>query len=256
MNLRALRAILLVGMSAACGGGQKGADAPGPSAEESTPKSDVPEADTSAEGAEEGPASGPWDIPRECHGEGQSCTPNPKWVKKLCQDVYPGVALFLFSKSSPFTHGYLSRKTKAVNASGGPTSGDEWLAFDEEVILLLHREADLGGMQVSGAGGGYDAMRLDGSCVTLGSEEVRLEKPPAPKYATVPWRFIGDDMQEALRKNEKINTLYRERRQECKGAFSGEVSKLCVTKDEQLNRAIIDAVTSGSVEVPQPEFRP
>jgi hypothetical protein len=177
-------------------------------------------------------------------------------VKKLCQDVYPGVALFLFSKASPFTHGYLSRKTKAVNASGGATSGDEWLAFDEEVILLHHRAADLGGMQVSGAGGGYDAMRMDGSCVTLGSDEVRLERPPAPKYATVPWRFIGDDMQEALRKNEKISTLYRERRQECKGAFSGSVSKLCVTKDEQLNRAIIDALTSGTVDVPQPEFRP
>jgi hypothetical protein len=63
-------------------------------------------------------------------------------------------------------------------------------------------------------------------------------------------------MQEALRKNEKISSLYRERRQECKGAFSGSVSTLCVTKDEQLNRASIDALTSGTVDVPQPEFRP
>jgi len=174
----------------------------------------------------------------------------------LCDDVYPAVALYLFSSKSPFTHGYLSRKTRAVNASGGATSGDEWLAFDEEVVLLHYRAEDTGGIQVSGSSGGYEAMRLDGSCVTLGAEEVRLQKPPAPKYATVPWRYIGDDMQEALRKNESINTAYMERRKECKGAFSGEVSKKCVTRDEELNREIIKALTSGTLELPQPELRP
>lgn len=254
MNFRVLPAIFSIGFLAACGGAQKEAESSNQVAEDTSSTaalSSAPESST-----DEGPGDGPWDVPTECHGGAEPCTPNPKWVKKLCQDVYPGVALFLFSKSSPFTHGYLSRKTKAVNASGGATSGDEWLVFDEEVVLLHHREADLGGMQVSGAGGGYDALRLDGSCVTLGAEEVRLERPPEPKYATVPWRYIGDDMQEALRKNETISTLYRERRQECKGAFSGSVSKLCVTKDEQLNRAIISALKSGTVEMPQPEFRP
>lgn len=256
MDFRALPLIFSVGFLAGCGGSQKQ-----PETEADAPRdASLETASAPAAGAEspldEGPANGPWDIPKECHGGAEPCTPNPKWVKKLCKDVYPGVALYMFSKSSPFTHGYLSRKTKAVNASGGATSGDEWLAFDEEVVLLHHREADLGGMQVSGAGGGYDAMRLDGSCVTLGAEEIRLERPPAPKYAKVPWRYIGDDMQDALRENENIKTLYIERRKECKGAYSGSVSQLCVKKDEQLNRAIVDAVTGGDVEVPQPEFRP
>lgn len=256
MNLRVLPAVVSVGLLAACGGAQKEAETQGPlpndtSEEAGSPKSAVGEPSTDG-----GPESGPWNIPTECHGGAHPCAPNPKWVKKLCKDVYPGVALYLFSKSSPFTHGYLSRKTKAVNASGGATSGDEWLVFDEEVVLLHHREADLGGMQVSGAGGGYDAMRLDGSCVTLGSEEIRLERPPVPKYAKVPWRYIGDDMQDALLKNEKIKALYIERRKECQGAFSGSVSQLCVTKEEQLNRTIVDAVIGGTVEIPQPEFRP
>ncbi len=256
MKFKVLCSVLPVVFLAACGGGQNEPQAPTDATVQSADgggKTDAMEASSSED---EGPASGPWDIPSECHKGSDPCTPNPKWVKKLCEDVYPAVALYLFSKSSPFTHGYLSRKTRAVNASGGATSGDEWLSFDEEVVLLYHRQEDMGGMQVSGSGGGYDAMRLDGSCVTLGAEEVRLERPPTPKYAKVPWRYIGDDMQDALRQNDEIKEAYMERRKECKGAFSGSVSKACVTKDEKLNRVIIDALAAGTVEIPQPQARP
>jgi hypothetical protein len=250
-------AVLFCVWTTACGGTQKQTESPASSEADTsgdTSASDGTEQAAQADGA--APASGPWDIPNSCHNGSSPCTANPKWVKRLCDDVYPAVALYLFSSKSPFTHGYLSRKTRAVNASGGATSGDEWLAFDEEVVLLHYRAEDTGGIQVSGASGGYEAMRLDGSCVTLGAEEVRLQKPPAPKYATVPWRYIGDDMQEALRKNESINSAYMERRKECKGAFSGEVSKKCVTRDEELNREIIKALSNGTVDLPQPELRP
>lgn len=255
MNVRVLSAIVPIAFLAACGGGKQDAESPSGPPADSTSTSETEPQDVESSG-DDGPASGPWDIPGECHNSGDPCTPNPKWVKKLCEDVYPAVALYLFSKSSPFTHGYLSRKTRAVNASGGATSGDEWLAFDEEVVLLYHRQEDLGGMQVSGSGGGYDALRLDGSCVTLGAEEVRLQRPPQPKYAKVPWRYIGEDMQDALRENEAIKEAYIERRKECKGAFSGSVTKACVTKDEKLNRVIIDALAGGTVEIPQPQSRP
>lgn len=195
-------------------------------------------------------------IPSRCYDGGQPCTPDPRWVKKLCADVYPAVALYLFQASSPFTHAYLSRKTRAVNASGGATSGDEWLAFDEEVVLLYHRSSDAGGIQVSGSNGGYDAMRLDGSCVTLDAEEVRLEKPPAPKYSTVPWRYIGDDMQNALLEVPSVKAAYVDRRKECQGAFSGTVSSGCIKKDEALNRAIIAALQSGTARLPEPAAQP
>ena len=99
-------------------------------------------------------------------------------------------------------------------------------------------------------------MRMDGSCVTLGSDEVRLEKPPTPKYAKVAWRYIGKDVQDALLKDEGIKAAYIERRKECKGAYSGSVSSKCVAKDDVLNQVVIQAVTSGAVEVPQPEMRP
>src|SRR5690606_5324193 len=141
-----------------------------------------------------------------------------------------------------FRSGYATRKVKAWNASGGATSGDEWVAFDEEVILLYARNANLGGMQVSGASGGYDALRWDGSCVTFSGEEVTTRRPPQAKNGRVEWRYLEGPIQEALREDDAVNEAYRLRRQECKGAFSGDVSKKCVQADEALVAAIIKAV--------------
>lgn len=105
------------------------------------------------------------------------CLPPVGFVKRLCQGNFPSIALSMFKKETPWTRGYMTRKTKAWNASGGAASSDE-LEFDEEVLVLRHRSDDLGGMQVSGAGGGYDALRWNGSCVTLAKEEADPQEPP------------------------------------------------------------------------------
>ena len=166
------------------------------------------------------------------------------------------MALYLNSPASPFSRGYLSRKTKAVNASGGATSGDEWLKFDEQVILVYHRKPAAGGMTVSGAEGGFDAIRWDGSCVTLDGSEVRLEKPPAPLQANIDWRYLGEDVQDALKAVESVRTAYVARKQECKGAYSGDVSKECERKDVALRKAIVTSVQSGEAKIPVPARRP
>jgi hypothetical protein len=254
---RILPAVFCASTLLACGGGTPEPEAPDSAAEQAH------ESKVNAEGQERGAeseqvdANGPMTIPTTCHKDGDPCVPDPRWVKKLCADVYPGVALYLFQKTSPFTRGYISaRKVKAVNASGGATSGEEFLVFDEQVVFLAHRAASSGGIQVSGAGDGYDAMRLDGSCVTLGSDEVRMNVPPQAKFTTVPWRYIGEDMENALREVPEIRDAYIERRKECKGAFSGEVSQKCITKDEALNRAIVKALESGDAKIPVPVARP
>jgi hypothetical protein len=204
----------------------------------------------SDDGADEG------SIPQKCHREGSVCTANPKWVSRLCSDVYPDVALYLFRKSSPFTHGWLTRKTKAVNASGGVTSGDEYLAFDEEVVLLYHRAPAAGGIQVSGAEGGFDGIRADGSCVTLDASEVTLTEAPKPKYGHIEWRHLGDDTQDALKQDATIRETFIARKKECKGAYSGDVSKKCVQLDDKLNSLIIEGLKSGSIDIPVPAKRP
>src|SRR5690606_15540393 len=155
----------------ACGGSQREAQAPTEAREDVAEESPSASADA-GEDAEAAQESVEADLPDRCHQEGDLCLPDPKWVKRLCNDVYPNVALHLFRQGTPWTRGYATRKVKAWNASGGATSGDEWVAFDEEVVLLYARSSNTGGMQVSGATGGYDALRWDGSCVTFSGEEV------------------------------------------------------------------------------------
>lgn len=248
-----LARITLVSFFLAGCGGSKAAEVP---ESEAPPPVTEPAVEAGSAPAEEVASGGPSAIPSECHREGGICTADPKWVKDLCSDLYPDVALYLFQKSSPFAHGYLTRKTKAVNASGGVTSGDEWLAFDEEVVLLIHRVPRAGGVQVSGAEGGYDAIRLDGSCVTLDSTEVTLSVPPSPKYARIDWRYLGDDVEEQLKGNRPIFEAYVARKKECKGAFSGEVSKKCVDLDNKLNSKIVRSLKDGSLSLTPPAKRP
>jgi hypothetical protein len=251
-----LTAFPLVLSLAACGGGVREpetADSANPD-DPQTERGEVPEEETATE--EDSSLADGGGIPTKCHAGADPCTPDPRWVKKLCQDVYPAVALYLNQPSLPFTKAYLSRKTKAVNASGGATSGDEWLKFDEQVVLLYHRKSQTGGMQVSGANGGFDAMRWDGSCVTLDSTEVRMNVPPKPLHADIPWRYIGDDIQDALKSVDTIKQAYIARKQECKGAFSGSVSKKCVDADAALKAEIVRAIESGDAKLPVPERRP
>ena len=244
---------LVFAVLSACGGGQaqKPAESPEPSEKPAVapaPADSKPEAKADTEPA-------PATIPTECSGSGSKlCLPDQKFTKRMCNDSYPSVGLYLFGNGNPFTHGYLTRKTQAWNAEGGASDND-YLEFDEEVLLLAERGTDKNQMQVSGAGGGYMAMRWNGSCVTLAKEEVTLDKPPAPKYAKVEWRFLDDNVQTALREDTKINTAVQARRKECKGAVSGDVSLACVKADDKLTAAIVDYLRKGG-KLPVPNKLP
>jgi hypothetical protein len=121
--------------------------------------------------------------------------------------------------------------------------------------MLVHREADKGGMVVSGASGSYDVLRWDGTCASLMGEEVTTKPAPAPRYAKIPWKNLGENIREALLNNEKIGKLYADRKKECKGATIGEVSDKCVKVDAKLNAAIIDYVRNGG-SLPPPSKLP
>lgn len=232
----------------ACGG-----STPPPSEPESAAASEGTSESGASEAASEpdAPAAASSGVPKECAKKGTTCVPPKKFVEKLCAASFPGVALYLFAGDSPWTRGYLRGKTKAWNASGGASDNESWLEFDEEVLVLAERKADLGGMQVSGAGASYDALRWDGSCVTLSSEEMTLDKPPSPKNSRVDWRFLDDNVQEALRTESAVNEAYQVRRKECKGATSGDVSLKCVKADEKLSAAVVKAIRGG-MKLPEP----
>ncbi|MDQ2647751.1 MAG: hypothetical protein M3020_28395 [Myxococcota bacterium] len=246
-------ALILSSLSSACGGSNQPAEsAADETAAESRESGAAGGGETEAEGeASEAAASGPVEVPSDCFKKVSGvCVPEPKFVKRLCNGRYPSMALYLFGNSSKWTRAYLTRKTEAWNASGGASAGG-YLEFDEEVLLLAERKADTGGMQVSGAGAGYDAIRWDGSCVTLSGEEITQQRPPSAKNVKVEWRFLDDNVQEALRKDEKINKAFLERRSECKGATTGDVSAKCVKADDKLSESIVSFVRGGgSVPVP------
>ncbi len=193
-------------------------------------------------------------VPTTCAKGSDPCTPPGAFVNKLCAGSFPGVALYLFAKNTPYVRQYLTRKTEAWNASGGVSDGG-FVDFDEEVLVLRSRKADLGGMQVSGAGGGYDALRWSGTCVTLDANELTKNTPPAAKNAKVEFRFLDEPIKDALRKDDTVNKAYLARRKECKGATSGDVSLSCVKADEGLSHAIVSYVREGGA-VPMPEKLP
>lgn len=166
-------------MAAGCGSSTPAAKSPEPAddppaaaSKEDEPKKAAPKDDAPASN-DDAP------IPTKC-AKSDPCVPPLAYVKKLCAKSYPSVALHFFRGGSPWTRGYLTRKTEAGNASGG-ISGEGFLEFDEEVIILQKRKSDTGGMQVSGAMGGYYVLRWDGTCNDIAAEELTLNKPPQPK---------------------------------------------------------------------------
>jgi hypothetical protein len=227
-----------------------------PAAESKAAGDAAPEAAPAAE-SKSAPAAeaagGGTGVPSKCFKSGAVCSPDPQFVKRICNGKYPSLGLFLFSNPI-WTRGYLTRRTQAWNASGG-ASDSGWVEFDEEVLILYARVADTGGMQVSGAGGSYDALRWDGSCITLQSEEVTMSKAPAPKYPAIDFRYLDDDTQEALRKDDKVNKAWQARRQECKGATTGEVSLKCVKADDNLTKTVIAYIRGGG-SIPEPKKLP
>jgi hypothetical protein len=243
---------VVVAMSAGCGGGAKEPEAASePEAVESPSSAAVAAADATP-ASTGSPKKEPADVevPTTCETRGSLCLPPAGFVKKLCQEVHPDLALAFFAKGTPFTRGYMRGTQDAFNGYGGVSSGDK-LVFDEEVIVLSSRENKTG-IEVSGASGQVDLLRWDGSCATVPAADVSYQLPPAPKTAAFEWKVLSDEMQAALLADENIAKLNKERRNECKGASMGDVSKKCVKLVEQLRGAVVTYVRSGAGTIPAP----
>jgi hypothetical protein len=212
----------------------------------------APTAEASAEPAPAAAEKPATSLPTECHEKtGKVCLPPPDFVKRLCSGSFPDVALAMFAKGTPWSRAYLRVKSaEAWNASGGVSSGEK-MVFEEELVVLTRREANTGGMTVSGAGGGYDVLRWDGSCASLQDEEVTLNPSPSPKAAKVPWKLLDDKIQKAILSDEKLNKAYMDRRRECKGATMGDVSDKCVKLDDKFSAMLVEYVRKvGNIPAP------
>jgi hypothetical protein len=243
-----LALVLVASVVSACGSSK-----PSPQSAKASKAEKPPEPEAKAEGSEPAEPTAA-KIPTACASESDGVCSMPKaFISRLCAATYPNLALVLFGHGTPWTHGYLTRKTQAWNAEGG-ASVQDFLEFDEEVLILAARMPPKGGMQVSGAGG-YQAFRWSGSCVTLASEEVTMKRPPSPKHPRIEWKYLEDGMRDALRKDSKVDGAASALKRECHGVSSGDVSKKCVEADGKIGDAIVEYVEDTGT-LPEPAKLP
>jgi len=196
----------------------------------------------------------PSELPTECSSGDRDCLPPSAWVSKLCNGVHPEVALHMFRGGSPWLRLYARATAPAYNGAGGPSLSDERVNRGEELIALRRntdaRDSSAGEMSV-GDTAGYDLLRWNGSCVTLHDGEYSTKRPRRSNYARIEWKWLGDEVQSALRNDDDVGRAFLARRKECQGATLGRVTKKCVEQDNSFVAAIVGYVRAGG-ELPAP----
>jgi hypothetical protein len=199
----------------------------------------------------------PADLPHLCTGAGRDCYPPEDFVGLLCQEKYSGVAIKMFDKSAPWQHGYLKVKdVAAVNSHGGPNANTrlEWL---EEVVVLRLRPNKYRQM-VADMPQSYDVLRFDGTCATLAEDEFTARRPPLPylpRYAPFVWVQIDAAIRRALSQDMKVEKARLNQTELCHGTLLTGGSGACREATQQLARAILSAINSGST-IPLPDQLP
>lgn len=183
---------------------------------------------------------------RKMRGE---CLPPEHWVEKLCDGVYPDVALHMFRPGTPWQRFYMVARAEPYNASGGMSLLGEKLEYGEEVIALRRRTGRTG-VQV-GDTSGYDVLRWNGACATIHDGDFTTKPPSVVRHSRVEWRKLSLDIRTALEADPRIAEVYEARRRHCRGATLGRVTKECEEYDIRLVEEVVRHVRSG-VELPRP----
>lgn len=218
-------------------------EAAAPATHETDPASDDMTAEDSAEATAQG-------LPGQCAETGERCVPPPDFVNRLCRDKFPGVAIAMFEKRTPWTRLYVRMvEIDSVNTTGGP-AGDAKLVFGEELLLLREHGTDRGGMQVSGTGG-FLVLRWDGTCATVASDEVVSHQPGFPKTAPIVWKYIDSELRTALLADKQVKTASRYYQDHCRGMRPGTEKGQCKHWNQILNDSIVLALRKG-IDLPDP----
>lgn len=196
------------------------------------------------------------ELPSACSGSGNGCYPPVEFVRTLCKQRYPGVAVVMFNKSAPWRHAYVKVKDVApFNSLGGPSAHTR-LEFLEEVVLLRQRQPSKQQMMIQDLPVTYDVLRFDGTCATLADDEFMTRKPVvAPHYAPVIWQQIDTRVRLALAQNQKISEAAEAQNMACQGTFLAGGGETCRDATRRLTRAIMIVLSEG-VELPMPSKVP
>ena len=142
-------------------------------------------------------------LPDHCaHGK-RECVPPPGWVQRLCEDVYPDVALNMFKPGTRWKRLYMLARADPFNASGGASLLGDKLERGEEVIALKRRDNN-GEMQV-GDNAGYDVLRWNGACATIHDGDFTRTPPREIVHSKIEWRRLGLDLRKTLEEQPDIS---------------------------------------------------
>ena len=192
-------------------------------------------------------------LPDHCARGKHECVPPPGWVQRLCEDVYPDVALNMFKPGTRWKRLYMLARAEPFNASGGASLLGDKLERGEEVIALKRRDNN-GDMQV-GDNAGYDVLRWNGACATIHDGDFSRTPPREIMHSKIEWRRLGLDLRKALEVQPEISKAQAMRRKACHGFSIGEVTKDCEVYDRAFSDEIIRYVASGGA-IPSPSRLP
>jgi hypothetical protein len=193
-------------------------------------------------------------LPDHCARGKRECVPPPGWVKRLCDDVYPDVALSMFKPGTRWQRLYMLARAEPFNASGGASLLGDKMERGEEVIALKRRDND-GEMQV-GDNSGYDVLRWNGACATIHDGDFAREPlRSGVMHSKIEWRRLSLDLRQMLEAQPDISAAEEARRKACKGMSFGDVGKDCEVYDRKFMDEIIRYVQDGG-KLPAPSRLP
>jgi hypothetical protein len=238
--MRLLARLLLVSMLTACG-----------SSPEPPAKSPAKVASKSRK-AKPKPKAPPL-FPEKCASRKGECLPPGDWVKKLCDGIYPDLALHMFRPDTPWKRLYMLASAEPFNASGGMSLMGDRLQPGEELIAL-HRRKNDGEFRV-GDNAGYDVLRWNGACATIHDGDYTSSAPAQKKHAQIEWRRLELPVRLALEAEPSIGAVYERRHERCRGKSMGKVSEDCEKFDQLLMDVVVYHVRSGA-KLPMPTHVP
>lgn len=192
-------------------------------------------------------------LPARCERAQWPCTPPRAWVARLCEDVYPDVALHMFSPESPWQRFYLLKDSEPVNASGGASLLGDKMRRGEEVIVLKRNRTN-NGVFTSDIGG-YDILRWNGACATVHDGEFAVKPLAYVGHAYLNWRELGLPLRQALEADPTVGAVYLEKRRQCRSASVGRVTADCEDYDRKLVEHVVRYVRDGG-KLPKPTKTP
>lgn len=189
-------------------------------------------------------------FPVRCAKKKGECLPPSEWVDKLCDDIYPDLALHLFGPKTPWKRLYMVARAEPFNASGSVSLVGDPMQPGEEVIAVRRRNDGSGKIQI-GDTAGYDVFRWNGACATIHDGDFTTERPATVRHAKIEWRRLGLPLRQALQAEPSIGEVYDARHEKCRGKSMGIVSADCEKYDRMLTDEVVRYVRSGG-KLPAP----